>query len=64
MTQTNHYYVDGRDKGEKGSYTVTGLDEFLAANTYAGEDGTLRDKATGKFASINQNGTAYSYLIF
>jgi len=64
MTQTNSYYADGRDKGETGSYSVTGLDEFLKENTYAGEDGMMRDKATGKYATINQNGTAFSYLTF
>lgn len=64
MTQTNYYYADGTDKGESGSTTVDGLDEFLAAHTYEAEDGTLRDKATGKYASINANGTAYSYIIY
>lgn len=64
MTQTNYYFADGSDKGESARYTVTGLDEFLANNTYAGEDGTMRDKATGKYASINMNGTVYSYMTF
>ena len=64
MTQTNYYYADGRDKGVTGSWAVTGLSEFLKANTYEGEDGALRDRATGKYAAINQNGTQFSYIVF
>lgn len=64
MTQTNYFYADGTPKGESGSSTVEGLEEFLAAHTYRAEDGTRRDNATGKYASFNANGTAYSYIVF
>lgn len=64
LTQTNYFYADGTPKGESGSSTLKGLEEFLAAHTYRAEDGTRRDNATGKYASFNANGTAYSYIIF
>jgi len=64
LTQTNYFYADGTPKGESGSSTVEGLEEFLAAHSYMAEDGTRRDNATGKYAGINANGTAYSYIIY
>ncbi|MGE7065295.1 hypothetical protein ACQKI5_27520 [Agrobacterium tumefaciens] len=64
MTQTNYYYADGREKGSKETWNTTGLKEFLAANTYEGEDGTLRDKATGKYAAMNQDGTKFTYIVY
>lgn len=64
MTQTEYYAADGTQIGWSGNWKVTGLDEFLDANTYAAEDGTLRDKATGKYASVGMNGTKYTYEIY
>jgi hypothetical protein len=64
LTQTNYFYADGSPKGESGSSTLKGLEEFLAANSYIAEDGTRRDNATGKYASFNANGTSYSYIVF
>lgn len=64
MTQTNSYYADGRQKGGSDSFQVKGLDEFLAANTYVANDGTLRDKTTGKYAGVEQSGTRFSYLVY
>lgn len=64
MTRTTYYYADGREKGTRETSTTTGLKEFLAANTYKGDDGTLRDKETGKYAGINQNGTKFSYIVY
>jgi hypothetical protein len=64
MTQTNSYYADGRDKGESGSYNINGLDQFLQKYTTVGDDGLTRDKATGKYATVSQNGTKFSYIVW
>ncbi|MFK4260036.1 hypothetical protein [Agrobacterium tumefaciens] len=64
MTRTTSYYADGREKGTKETWNTTGLKEFLAANTFEGDDGMLRDKATGKYASMSQNGTKFTYLVY
>lgn len=60
MTKTNYYYADGTDKGEKVSYSTKGMDQFLQNYTYVDNDGILRDKETGKYAGINQNGTKFT----
>lgn len=64
MTETVYYYADGRERGGTGSYQVTGLDEFKSQYTFIGEDGYMRDLATGKYSSFNQNGTVFSYNVF
>lgn len=64
MTRTTTYYSDGNEKGTKETWKTTGLDEFLSANTYVADDGILRDKATDKYASINQNGTKFTYITY
>lgn len=64
MTVTKSYYADGSDRGQTGSWNTQGLDAFLKAHTVTGDDGTLRDKATGKYASIEQNGTKTSYVVY
>lgn len=64
MTKTNYYYADGTDKGEKVSYSTKGMDQFLQNYTYVDNDGILRDKETGKYAGINQNGTKFTYLTY
>jgi hypothetical protein len=63
MTQTNSYYADGRDKGESGSYSVKGMDQFVAKFIDV-KDGIMTDKATGKYASISQNGTKFTYNVW
>lgn len=65
MTMRDSYNSDGTQRGGSGSWHVTGLDEFLSANTYADPSGFgLRDKATGKYATLSMNGTQYLYTIF
>ena len=63
-TRTMYYYADGTQKGISGYWTTTGLNDFLEANTVAGEDGLMRDKATGKYAGIEKNGTHYNYVVW
>jgi hypothetical protein len=63
MAQTNSYHADGTDKGSKTSYDTRGMDQFLA--TYVEiKDGLMYDKATGKNASIGQNGTQFTYSVW
>lgn len=64
MTQTNYYHADGTESGESGTYDVRGMNQALAQYTVIGDDGLLRDKATGKYAGINQNGTKFTYLVW
>lgn len=63
-TKTRQYYSDGTAKGEMGSYNTRGLDAFLSANTTVDDTGILRDKATGKYAGIEQNGTQFKYIVY
>lgn len=64
MTSTKLYYADGGNKGEKVTFNTTGMRQFLEANTEIDADGILRDKATGKYAGIEQNGTKFTYLTY
>lgn len=64
MTLTNTYYSDGTGKGTGFSLKNQGLEDYMQAHTYMGDDGILHDNATGKYASINQNGTKISYVVF
>jgi len=64
MTLTNTYYADGTGKGTGFSIKNQGLEGYMQAHTYMGADGILHDNATGKYASIIQNGTKISYVVF
>lgn len=64
LTRTVMYNQDGSERGSVDRFDTRGLDEFLEANTYVDETGTLRDRESGKYAGIRQNGTVFHYLIF
>ncbi|MFN3717266.1 MAG: hypothetical protein ACK4UW_00020 [Rhizobium rhizophilum] len=64
LTRTVMYYGDGNERGSIARFDTRGMDEFLEANTYVDEVGTLRDRESGKYAGINQNGTVFHYLVF
>ncbi|WP_327212749.1 hypothetical protein U8Q06_34930 (plasmid) [Rhizobium beringeri] len=63
-TITKSYYADGTQSGEGGSFQTVGMAEFLKQYTTVGDDGLLRDKATGKYAGIEQNGTKFTYSVY
>ena len=64
LTITNHYYADGRDKGQQATYDTRGMRQFLDNHTVVDADGVLRDRATGNYAGIEQNGTRFTYLVY
>ena len=63
MTQTNSYNADGSDRGVSGSWDTKGMDQFLAKYVDIKDD-MMFDKATGKYASISQNGTEFTYSVW
>ncbi|PZM13788.1 hypothetical protein [Rhizobium tubonense] len=64
MTQTYYYHADGTESGESGTYDIKGLAQFLKKFATVGDDGLTRDKATGKYATVSQNGTKFTYNVF
>jgi hypothetical protein len=63
MTQTNLYSSDGSDRGVSGRFDTKGMEEFLEQYVEI-RDGMKFDKATGKNATITQNGTKFTYMIW
>ncbi|MDR6818775.1 hypothetical protein J2X76_003957 [Neorhizobium sp. 2083] len=64
LTKTMMYYADGRVRGEAGTFDTKGKDKFIADYITIDTDGMMRDKKTGKYASIQQNGTEFTYLVY
>lgn len=63
MTQTSYYDADGRNSGTKGSYDTKGFAEFMEQYVVV-KDGQTYDKATGKNATVSQNGTKFTYSVW
>lgn len=64
MTRTDSFYADGSQRGTAFSFKVLGMDDFIKNNTVVGEDAMSRDRATGKYWSISQNGTQFTYNVW
>lgn len=64
LTKTMMYYADGRVRGEAGTFDTKGKDKFIENHITIDTDGMMRDKATGKYAGIQQNGTEFTYLVY
>jgi hypothetical protein len=63
MTETDHHYADG-GFGSTTSYHTQGMDAALQKYTYTDDAGILRDKATDKYAGVEQNGTKFTYVVY
>jgi hypothetical protein len=63
MTERQTFYADGRMKGSSDSWDTRGMDQFLAQHVEI-EDGVMYAKATGKYSSISQNGTVFTYSVW
>ncbi|CDN46424.1 hypothetical protein [Neorhizobium galegae] len=64
LTKTIMYYADGRVGGERVTFDTKGKDKFIADHITIDTDGMMRDTKTGKYASIQQNGTEFTYLVY
>jgi len=62
-TQTDFYRADGQQSGSVGRWNTSGMDEFLEKYVVI-ENEMMTDNATGKFASLTQNGTAFHYWVW
>ncbi len=64
LNRTDYYNADGSSKGVEGTFNTVGMEEFFENNIVVDEQGIPRDKSTGKYAGIEQNGTKYTYITY
>lgn len=63
MTERQTFNPDGSMSGSSNRWDTRGMDTFLEQYVEI-RDGAMYDRATGKHASISQNGTVFTYLIW
>jgi len=63
MTERQTFNADGSMRGSSTAWNTQGMDVFLERYTEI-NDGVMYDKATGRHASISQNGTVFTYSVW